>query len=215
MREAQLASREGNHDLSGVVMPGKDEVIRVVDLRRDPGKVTEQDSETRALVCKRLGPSAASGVGLRIDADDLHTSAPNLDLDARVAEQGDTCKRADRSRIDALRERVAAVGEVVVPEDDEARGERSEKSLQERHPRSARDEISSDTDEIWAPLDDPGDGILDRAPAPRRDSEMEVGQVRDPEAVELGRTPRHLDLEDAAPEPTGFEPSPGHRGHRR
>ena len=44
---------------------------------------------------------------------------------------------------------------------------------------------------------------------------MEVGQVRDPEAVELGRNPRDLDLEDPATEPTGFEPSPGHRGRRR
>ena len=45
-------------------------------------------------------------------------------------------------------------------------------------------------------------------PAPRRDAEVEVGQVRDAEAVELARQPRHGQLEHAQPDPARLERTP-------
>ena len=46
---------------------------------------------------------------------------------------------------------------------------------------------------------------------------MKVGQVNDPQAVELGRYSLELDLDDPTPEPSRLEPPPGHshRGYRR
>ena len=198
MREAKLLARDGKHDLSRVVVAGQDHVKGVVDPRRDAGKVAEQDSEARGPISKPFGPNVTSGVGLRIHADDLHPPSAEADLDALVLEQRDTFERADRSRVDPLGERVATVREVVVPEHDEARAEIPEERFEERHPGPSRDQVAGDADEIGTPLDDPGDGILDRAPAARRDAEMKVGQVRDPEAVELRRYSLELDLEDPA-----------------
>ena len=98
-----------------------------------------------------------------------------------------------------LRERVAAVGEVMVPEHDEAAAEPAEELAKERNPASARDEVTGDADEIRTSLRDPGDRLLGRFPPARGDSEMEVGEVRDPQAVQLGRKPFDLHLEDTRP----------------
>jgi hypothetical protein len=40
---------------------------------------------------------------------------------------------------------------------------------------------------------------------------MEVGEMRDPQAVELGRDAVELDLEDAAAQPARLEPAPRKR----
>ncbi len=44
---------------------------------------------------------------------------------------------------------------------------------------------------------------------------MEVGEMRDPQSVELGRDPRQGDLERALPQPAGLEPRPGADGRDR
>jgi hypothetical protein len=41
---------------------------------------------------------------------------------------------------------------------------------------------------------------------------MKIGEMRDAQAVELGREPRNLDLELAEPYPTGLEPAPCEAG---
>jgi hypothetical protein len=47
----------------------------------------------------------------------------------------------------------------------------------------AGDEVAADQRQVGLPLDDPVDRPLDRPRAPRGQSEVEVGQVRDPETA--------------------------------
>ena len=185
VRETELPSGKGNHDLSRVVMTGQDQVKRALNLRGDPRKVAEEDAKARGLVRERLGPGPTRRVRLRIDTDQLNAQVAKLDIHAFVAEQPDPVERADRIRVDALREGIAAVGEIVVPEHDEARpgnGVRprdtsrcdtsgglttrlSEEPLEKRHPRPARDQIAGDANKIRATFDNPGHRVLDRSPS--------------------------------------------------
>ena len=114
---------------------------------------------------KAVGHGCPTGVRLRIDADDLDPTSPQLHVDRLVAEQHHTREPLDRRRVDALRERIAAVREVVVAENDVAAAELSEQAFQLGHPRAARDEIAGDADEVGLALAHPVDGVLHRAPA--------------------------------------------------
>ncbi len=141
-------------------------------------------------------------------------STAQLDLDSLVTEERDARHRHELRAVDALREGIAAVSEVVVAEDDDAPWQIGEKPLEERKAGASRHEVAGDDDEIRTALHDPGDRALRRTLSPRRDPEMEVGEVGDSEAVErLGHT-RELDLEHPAAEPPRLEPSPGEREKR-
>jgi hypothetical protein len=61
---------------------------------------------------------------------------------------------------------------------------------------------------------DPFDGLLHGPHAAGGDTEVKVGEVRDPEAVELGRKPREPDLANAQAHPAGFEPTVRKPGRR-
>ncbi len=56
-----------------------------------------------------------------------------------------------------------------------------------------------------SPLGDPGDGARRRALAERRHAEVEVGEMRDAQAVELGRQAVDRQLERPQPHPARFE----------
>jgi hypothetical protein len=60
-----------------------------------------------------------------------------------------------------------------------------------------RQQVARDADEVGLPFRDPLDATLNSAHAARRHAEVEVGEVRDPQAVELGRQPWDPDLADA------------------
>ena len=75
--------------------------------------------------------------------------------------------------------------------------------------RTAREQVAAQADQVGLALGRPLHRALDGDPAPRGKAEMEVGQVHDAEAVELGRQPVELDLERAQPDPPGLEPAPG------
>ena len=106
-------------------------------------------------------------------------------------------------------ERVAAVGEVVVAEHDEARPEAVEQPLELAHPRAAGDEVARDAHEIRPALGHPVHRLAHGAEASRRHAEMEVGEVRDPQPVELRRDPVEPHVQDALPQPPRLEPRPG------
>ena len=55
----------------------------------------------------------------------------------------------------------------------------------------------------------PVDGACDSDGAARGHAEVEVGEVRDPKAVEIRREPFDRDVEDARPQPAGLEPAVG------
>ena len=57
------------------------------------------------------------------------------------------------------------------------------------------------------------DCIRDGAATTRRNTEVEVREMRDPQSVELGRHAFELHLDDPTSEPAGLEPSPRHH-HR-
>ena len=77
-----------------------------------------------------MGARFASRVGTRIDADELEASASSLDRDRLVSQQDDGGNPREGVSVDALGEGVAAVGEVVVPEDDVAALETVEEMLE-------------------------------------------------------------------------------------
>src|SRR5207244_4903451 len=69
-------------------------------------------------------------------------------------------------------------------------------------------EITGDRDEVRAPFPRPDGRLPCRADARRGDAEVEVREVRDPEAVQLLRQPGQLDVEHTPPQPTGLEQAP-------
>ena len=153
-------------------------------------------------------------VRARVDADDLDLSPAQLErprvVDSRVA--------GSRSRqLGRMRERVAGLGEVVVAEDGVAAGQPGEQPAQPLLARAAREQVAADQRQVRLPLLDPVDGALDRRRPARRKAEMEVGEVRDPQAVELCREPgqRTADASPAAPSRPRSAPTRGRPPPRR
>ena len=102
----------------------------------------------------------------------------------------------------------------MVAEHDERAVERAEQLLEERQAAGMGDEVARDADEIGPPPGDPGNRALGRDAASRRRAEVEVGEVRDPQAVEALRQPLDLDLEHPRPEPAGLEEAVGEQDER-
>jgi hypothetical protein len=135
-------------------------------------------------------------------------------LDRLVPKQRHPLDLLEHGGLDPLREGVAAVREVVIPEDDEAASELPEQLPKKRYAATAGDEVARDADEVRLALSDPRDRRLARALAARGHAQMEVGEVRDAESVELARKPLDLELEHALPHPARLEPPPRERGER-
>ena len=90
----------------------------------DPGKVAEEDAERRVRVGELGRGRASRRAYVRGSTPTTCTREPaQLELDGLVPEHRDAVDRGEDVRVDPLRERVAAVREVVVPEHDEARPE--------------------------------------------------------------------------------------------
>ena len=212
MREPQLPSGERHDDLPRVHVAREDELEGAVrESLRDPGEVAEEDANVGIPIGEARRVGSPTRVALRVDPDELYPPASDLDLDGLVTEHHHVSELGERSRIDPLREGVAGVGEVVVPEDDKAGPQPAEQPLEQRQPRAARHQVAREAHEVGLPFDDPLDGSLGRPPAARRDAEVKVGEVRDPEPVELRWHAHELDLDDAPPEPARLEPAPGER----
>ena len=131
----------------------------------DAREVAEEDAECRVVVGEQLGLGSPRRIRPRIDADDLHPLAAQLELDRLVLEDDHSVERAEHGRIDALRERVAAAREVVVSEDDEAGAELTEQPLQLGKACAPREQVAGHDDEVRIALPDPQHRLLDR-PAP-------------------------------------------------
>jgi hypothetical protein len=58
-----------------------------------------------------------------------------------------------------------------------------------------RQQIAGDDDEVRTPFARPDGRLPGSAHSGRRNAEVEVGEVDDPEPVQLGRQPRQLELE--------------------
>jgi len=133
MREASPTARIRNHDLAGVEVSGEDQVEHTREPSGDPREVTEEDAQIGSGVREVLRMSTLIGVRPGIDSDDLDAPSAKLQLDRLVGEERHTLEGVDRSWIDVLGKRVAAVGEVVVSEHDVAAIDVGEKALELAH----------------------------------------------------------------------------------
>ena len=129
----------------------------------------------------------------------------SVDDPSLVGEHGRRAEVGDRAR---LGERVARSREVVVAEHRERAGHLLEERAQPRLGARAREEVAGDHGELGLPLGGPLDSALDGAFATRREAEMEVREVRDTQALQLGRQARQRHGERPEPHPPRFEVSP-------
>src|SRR5580765_7049025 len=89
--------------------------------------------------------------------------------------------------------------------------EQSEETLSTAGPG---EQIPGHDDEVRPALRDPVDRVLDGANAARGDSQMEIREMGDPQAVELCGQAVDGELELPQAHPTGLEPAPARRGGR-
>ena len=147
----ELPARERDRDLAAVEMSREDDVERVGGHpAHDPWEVTEQDAERRVGVGELCGSRSPAGIRPRLDADDLHREPAELELDRFVTQHRDPVDLGEDRWIDPLRERVATVRKVVVPEHDQAGPELAQKPRQELFAAPPRHEVAGDADEVRA-----------------------------------------------------------------
>ena len=114
-----------------------------------------------------------------------------------------------------MREGVAGRGEVVVAEHGEAARQAGEQRPQPCLAGAAREQVAADQRQVGLPLLDPVDRALDRRRAARGHAEVEVREVRDPQALELGRQARQRARQRLELDPARLEVSPRQPGRRR
>jgi hypothetical protein len=171
----------------------------------DTREVTKENAERRCPVRQRLGPRLSFAVARRVDADDTNALARHLDSLGLVTEKP---RGPQVAKLGGPGERVAGHGDIVVSEHDE----RAPKTLEEWHQPAlasrVRNEIPGHADEIGSTFRDPlgGAGARD-VPSREQGTEVKVGEVANPKAVE-GRGKRgHVDLEYAGAKPARLEPA--------
>jgi hypothetical protein len=190
-----------------VHVAGEDQVPAAgLDRVEGAREVAEQDPQVG--VGRREAARAAVEPGARVDARELDAAPAQLDLDRLVEQQPRRCEVVELGR---TRERVAAERPVVVAEDDVRRPKPPEQAPQPGLGARVREQVARDADEVGRALRRPGDRALDGPRAARRDAEVEVREVRDPEAVELRRQARQLELALVQLDPAGLEPAVGER----
>src|SRR5439155_17762391 len=108
---------------------------------------------------------------LRVDTGDLDAAAAQLDR-PRVVEEQHCGVEVEQGR--PARERVAAVREVVIAENDERAPEPLEQVAQQSLAAGSREQIAADDDEVRLALDRPLDRALTRLPSASAHAEMQV-----------------------------------------
>ena len=199
--EPQAPAGERDADLAGVQVSGEDEVERArpepVDHAR---KMAEQDAQVGGRVGQLVWVREPRDVRPWVDARDLDSPAVQLDRPRVVLEQR---RRPELQRARPPPERVAR--------DPPGRGCRGPRSSEGSRSSSSRAAARPRGRETRSPLmsvrsgcrsTDPVDRALDRPFAPRGQSEMEVGQVRDPQTGQLFRQAAERNARARAAGPT-------------
>src|SRR5204862_3014299 len=146
-------------------------------------EVAEEDPEVGLRVGEPPGLRATPAVRARIDADELHSPSAKLDGGRLVDEQPRGCKVAEA---DGAGERIARMLDVVVAEDDERPvAELRDDVPQHRLATRPRDEVAGDRDEVGLAARSPLRGMHDGARTARRETEVEVREVDDPQTRQL------------------------------
>ena len=126
-------------DLARVEVTGEDELKHRWRPPDDSREVAEEDSEVDRLVDQLVRVRLTSRIGARIDADELDTPASCSTVIDSSVEQHDGGDSHEGIAVDALRERVAAVCEVVVTEHHVTAAEAREEPLELSHSGTSRD----------------------------------------------------------------------------
>src|SRR3954453_16946597 len=208
MGEADLPAGDRQRDLAVVHVPGEDEVeVARLELVEDARVVAEQDREV-GLSCEvvRIEPRPAANDEPRVGSGDPHAPSPELEQTAFVTEQRG---RLELPQVGPAGLRVPAERDVVVAEDRKyrLREDPHEPSEHRLSPRMG-EEIAADGDDVRLPLPCPHGRLPGGADARRRHAEVGGWEVRDPQAVQLGRQVRQLELELTEPHPPGFDQAP-------
>ena len=94
----------------------------------------------------------------------------------------------------------------MVSQDRVAPRQPAEELAEKRFTPSPRNKIAADQRQVGLPFLDPCDGLPHRPRPAGRKTEVEVREVRDAEAVELGRQPPKRHVQRLEAEPPGLEP---------
>ena len=135
--------------------------------------VAEQDPQVGLRVGQPLGMRPPQPVRARVDPDDLHPLAAELERARVVGEEGRRLEVVDLGRV---RERVAGEREIVVPEHREAVRQPREQRTQPRLAAAAREQVAADQRQVGPALLDPGDRVA--RPPPSRERESRGGSPR-------------------------------------
>ena len=178
-------------------------------VERRPGSGRAGCAGRRSASTSSLGLRAAPAERARVDAGDLDAAAAQLDRRApRPTSSVAGARSADGGR---LRERVAGDGEVVVAEHREAARQPREQRAQLRLARAAARRRSPVMQTSGRAARSPTQSTArsTAARAARGHAEVEVGEVRDPQPVELRRQARQRARRSVSqPHPAGLEPAP-------
>jgi hypothetical protein len=178
----------------------------------DVWEVAQQNAELRRLVDELPRMRTLAPVGARVDADDLHSAAADVDGHRLIHEQA---RRGKVAQACGSRKGITRVLDVVVPEHGERHTQAAEQLPQPRFRTWTGNEVARDRSEIGTTLRDPVHRGLDRTLPARGEAEVEVGEMCDPQPDELLRQPGQPDVQRPQAHPAGLEPAPGEHPARR
>jgi hypothetical protein len=194
--------------LAAVEMAREEEVE---DVGGKPADVVREMDEQDPKISPRIGESLDRVIATaRVGADDLDRSPSDLQLRRSVLEEAGAVP-ADVGELGRTAEGVSRGGDVVIAEngEDAVMGvEPGETLPQNRLPATAADEIAGHGDEVEFTLFGPRERLVERAAVEGDGAEVEVGEVEDAKAVELGRQPADRDVPLEQLDPLGFEERP-------
>jgi hypothetical protein len=205
--EPQSPARIGDGDLSRVQVAREDEVERPglesVDHLRE---VAEQDAQVGAAIGEALRTGLTGAIRPRVDPDDLDSATAQLECHGIVGEEPRGSELGD---VDALCEGILGDRVIVISQHREAVREPGEQLTETSLTPSPREQIAADQRQVRLPLLDPINGVLDGAQPTGGQTQVEVGEMRQAQPVQLRREAREANLPRLQPNPTSLEPTPG------
>jgi hypothetical protein len=151
--------------------------------------VAEQDPERCRGVRQPVRVGAPEHVRGGAHARDLHAHAARFEDVSRVAEEVDA-RVVEVSDVARLAEGIARLGDVVVPEHGVgavAGAKPPEAPAERRLPARMSEEIAGHDHEVGVAALGPRDGAREGTRVQPERAEMEVGEMEDPQPVQLGR----------------------------
>ena len=210
--QPHLAAGRGDADLSAVQVPCEDQVeLARCERPHVVREVHEQDAEVRVRVGQR---AVRLPVAPRIAPGHLDPPAVVPDAHGLVLQEH---RRVHPAQVGGTAEGIPGRSHVVVPEHGVgavAWMKPAELPPQRAHAALPADEVAGDGDEVELLRRRPVDGLAEGAAVQRDGAEVEVGDVQDPQAVELRRETLHGRVALQVLDPLRLEERPRESGRR-